>query len=272
MWGAIIGDIVGSPYEWNNINRTDFPLFSRSSHFTDDTVMTVAVAEGLMDGRGDEKRTEAAIISSMLKYGRMFLDVGYGGRFREWLISAAPKPYDSFGNGAAMRVSPVAWAFDDLQAVEKYAGISASVTHNHPEGIKGAASVAGAIFMARAGLGREEIKNYIEDKYRYDLSRTLDEIRPDYRFDETCQGSVPEAIIAFLESETFEDAIRKAVSLGGDSDTIAAIAGSIAEGFYGVPDDIKHLAEALLDKRLLSVMEKWNLFIWSKRRKEHVQG
>jgi ADP-ribosylglycohydrolase len=267
MWGAIIGDTVGSPYEWNNVKSADFPLFSRASHFTDDTVMTAAVAEGLMDGCGDEEATRTAITASMLKFGKMFPLAGYGHRFRKWLESAEPRPYNSFGNGSAMRVSPVAWAFDNLAGVEKFASISARVTHDHPEGVKGASSVAGAIFLARTGSSRDEIKKYVEYKYQYDLNRKLDDIRKSYKFDESCQGSVPEAIIAFLESETFEDALRKAVFLGGDSDTIAAITGSVAEGFYGgAPDDMKHRAEHLLDKRILSVIERWNLFIYAKRK------
>jgi ADP-ribosylglycohydrolase len=267
MWGAIIGDIVGSPYERNNVKSDGFPLFRRASHFTDDTVMTVAIAEGLMDGCGDEEMTRTAITASMQKFGKMFPHAGYGGGFRKWLTSPEPRPYNSFGNGSAMRVSPVAWAFDDLAAVEKFAGISARVTHDHPEGVKGAASVAGAIFLARTGGSRDEIKKYVEDKYHYDLSRRLGDIRKSYKFDNSCQGSVPEAIIAFLESETFEDALRKAVFLGGDSDTIAAIAGSVAEGFYGgVPDDMKHRAASLLDKRIMSVIERWNSFICAMRK------
>jgi ADP-ribosylglycohydrolase len=262
MWGAIAGDIIGSPYERNNIKTEDFPLFKDDSHFTDDTVMTAAVAEGLMDGFGSEEGTASAIKTSMLKYGGMFPFAGYGARFREWLsLSEDHNPYNSLGNGSAMRVSPVAWAFDDISEVEKYARISASVTHNHPEGIKGAMSVAGAVFLARSGGNKKEIKKYVEDGYQYDLGRTLRGIRETHRYDTTCPGSVPEAVIAFLESESFEDAVRKAVSIGGDSDTIAAIAGSVAEGFYGIPRDIKHCAECRLDKRLLSVTERWNLFL-----------
>jgi ADP-ribosylglycohydrolase len=261
MWGAIIGDIVGSPYEWNNIKTTEFPLFSDGSRFTDDTVMTLAVAEGLMDGFGDEEKSADAIKASMLKYGRMFPFAGYGVRFWNWLfISKNKSPYNSLGNGSAMRVSSVAWIFDDIATVEKYACISASITHNHPEGIKGAMSVAGAIFLARTRKDKGVIKKYIEDGYQYDLNRTLREIRPNYKYTMRCQDSVPEAIIAFLESESFEDAIRKAVSIGGDSDTIAAIAGSVAEGFYGIPEDMRLQAEKLLDERLLSVAKRWDLF------------
>ncbi|MGR6835939.1 ADP-ribosylglycohydrolase family protein [Syntrophomonas erecta] len=248
MIGAIIGDIIGSVYEWNNIKTKDFPLFSPECCFTDDTVMTLAIAEGLMDGG-----TAAAFIQAMKKYGRMYPDAGYGGRFGSWLFSEDIHPYNSWGNGSAMRVSPIAWMFDTLSEVEKYAEISAAVTHNHPEGIKGAQATAAAIFLARKGKSKAEIKDYIESKYGYNLSRTLDEIRPGYGFNESCQETVPEAITAFLESVDFEDAIRNAISLGGDSDTLAAITGSIAEAAYNIPEEIKEKALAILDKPLLNV-------------------
>lgn len=248
MIGAIIGDIVGSVYEWNNIKTKNFPLFNSECFFTDDTVMTLAIAEGLMNGGDDED-----FIAAMKKYGRLYPDSGYGGRFGSWLFSDDISPYNSWGNGSAMRVSPVAWAFDTLSEVEKYAEISAAVTHNHPEGIKGAQAIAAAIFLARKGKTKEEIKAYIEKKYGYNLNRSLDEIRPNYRFNESCQETVPEAIIAFLESVDFEDAIRNAISLGGDSDTLAAITGSIAEAVYGIPKDIKEKALLILDQGLLNV-------------------
>lgn len=248
MIGAIIGDIVGSVYEWNNIKTKDFPLFSPECCFTDDTVMTLAIAEGLMDGG-----TAAAFIQAMKKYGRMYPDAGYGGRFGSWLFSEDIHPYNSWGNGSAMRVSPIAWMFDTLSKVEKYAEISAAVTHNHPEGIKGAQATAAAIFLARKGKSKAEIKDYIESKYGYNLSRTLNEIRPGYGFNESCQETVPEAITAFLESVDFEDAIRNAISLGGDSDTLAAITGSIAEAAYNIPEEIKEKALTFLDKPLLNV-------------------
>jgi ADP-ribosylglycohydrolase len=268
MLGAIIGDIIGSPYERPeyNIKTMDFPLFNSYSRFTDDTVMTIAVADGLMAGYGDEARTESAITRAMQEYGRLYPSAGYGNEFKKWLASDNPKPYKSFGNGSAMRVSPVAWMFDDLPTVEKYAWISAQVTHNHPEGLNGAASVAVAIFLARTGKSRAEIKRYVEDNYAYNLRRKLDDIRPDYFFTSNCRHSVPEAIIAFLESNGFEDAIRKAVSLGGDSDTIAAIAGSIAEAYYGIPEELIRRATEFLDDRLLSVIAKWNKFIHEKNR------
>lgn len=253
MIGAIIGDIVGSVYEWNNIKTKDFPLFSSRCFFTDDTVMTLAIAEGLMNGGSVNALTRA-----MKKYGRMYPDAGYGGRFGSWLFSEDIHPYNSWGNGSAMRVSPVAWMFDTLSEVEQYAEVSAALTHNHPEGIKGAQATAAAIFLARKGKSKNEIKAYIESKYGYDLSRTLDEIRTNYRFNESCQETVPEAITAFLESVDFEDAIRNAISLGGDSDTLAAITGSIAEAAYNVPDEIKEKALAFLDERLLNVYRQFS--------------
>lgn len=253
MIGAIIGDIVGSVYEWNNIKTKDFPLFSPGCFFTDDTVMTLAIAEGLMNGgsAGD-------FIATMKKYGCLYPDSGYGGRFGSWLFSGDINPYNSWGNGSAMRVSPVAWAFDTLSEVEKYAEICAAVTHNHPEGIKGAQATAAAIFLARNGKTKEEIKTYIGNKYGYNLNRSLDEIRPNYSFNESCQETVPEAIIAFLESIDFEDAIRNAISLGGDSDTLAAITGSIAEAAYGIPHKIKENALSILDKSLLDIYNRFS--------------
>jgi len=247
MIGAIVGDIAGSVYEWNNIKTKEFPLFSPECFFTDDTVMTLAIADGLMNGGSRE-----AFIKAMKKYGRLYPYAGYGSRFGNWILTDDTSPYNSWGNGSAMRVSPVAWAFNTLSEVEEYSEICAAVTHNHPEGIKGARATAAAIFLARTGATREEIREYIEKQYGYDLSRTLDEIRPNYRFDESCQGTVPEAIIAFLESVSFEDAIRNAISLGGDSDTLAAITGSIAEAAYGIPKDIKDKAMSILDDFLLN--------------------
>jgi len=247
MIGAIVGDIAGSVYEWNNIKTKEFPLFSPECFFTDDTVMTLAIADGLMNGGSRE-----AFIKAMKKYGRLYPYAGYGSRFGNWILTDDTSPYNSWGNGSAMRVSPVAWAFNTLSEVEEYSEICAAVTHNHPEGIKGARATAAAIFLARTGATREEIREYIEKQYGYDLSRTLDEIRPNYRFDESCQGTVPEAIIAFLESVSFEDAIRNVISLGGDSDTLAAITGSIAEAAYGIPKDIKDKAMSILDDFLLN--------------------
>lgn len=252
MLGAIIGDIVGSVYEWNNIKTKDFPLFSPGCFFTDDTVMTLAIAEGLINGGSADD-----FITAMKKYGRLYPNAGYGGRFGSWLFSEDIGPYNSWGNGSAMRVSPVAWAFDTLSEVEEYAKISAAVTHNHPEGVKGAQATAACIFLARKGKSKNEIREYIESNYGYDLDRSLDEIRPNYRFNESCQETVPEAIIAFLESVDFEDAIRNAISLGGDSDTLAAITGSIAEAAYNIPDGIKVKALSILDECLLNIYKQF---------------
>ena len=252
MLGAIIGDIVGSIYEWHNIKTKEFPLFGKNCKFTDDSVMTIAVAEGLMNGGKPDD-----FIDAMKRIGNMYPKAGYGGYFRKWLFTDERKPYNSWGNGSAMRVSPVGWFYDTLELTESAAETSAAVTHNHPEGIKGAQATAAAIFLARNGKTKEDIKAYIEVKYGYDLKRTLDEIRPDYDFDVSCMGTVPEAIIAFLESEGFEDAIRNAISLGGDSDTLAAITGSIAEAAYGIPDEIKEKALSYLDLPLTEVVSRW---------------
>lgn len=252
MLGAIIGDIVGSVYEWNNIKTKEFPLFSPDCFFTDDTVMTLAIAEGLLNGGSDK-----AFIKAMKEMGRMYPGAGYGSRFGSWLFSDEQSPYNSWGNGSAMRVSPVAWMFDTLEEVESYAEISASVTHNHPEGIKGAQATAASIFLARKGKTKQEIKVYVENTYGYNLSRALDEIRRNYTFNESCQETAPEAIIAFLGSVDFEDAIRNAVSLGGDSDTLAAITGSIAEAAYGIPKEISNHALSLLDDVLLDVYKRY---------------
>jgi len=237
MLGAIAGDIIGSVYEATPIKRTDFPLFQTASTFTDDTVLTIAVADSLLNDKG--------YIQSLQDWGRKYPNAGYGGNFINWIFDHNPQPYHSWGNGSAMRVSPVGWAFDKLERVQQEASKSAEVTHNHPEGIRGAEATATAIFLARQGSGKPAIKAHIEKHYAYDLSRRLEEIRPHYRFDVSCQGSVPEAIIAFLESEDFEDSIRLAVSLGGDSDTQACIAGSIAEAYYGsvppkIADEVRH--------------------------------
>ena len=256
MFGAILGDIIGSPYEFdhNNIKTKNFPLFSRNSQFTDDTVMTIAIAEAILYADGDLDNLADEAVASMQKLGRLYPYAGYGARFVGWVHSDNPKPYNSLGNGAAMRVSPVAWAFDDMETVRKAARAVTAVTHNHPEGIKGAEATAAAIFMARKGASKAEIKAYIESEFGYDLSRTCNEIRPTYRHDETCMRTVPEAFAAFLEGESFEDVIRNAVSLGGDSDTLTAIAGSIAEGFYGIDHKLKAEAVKRLDGFLEDIL------------------
>lgn len=233
---------MGSCYEFNGIKTTEFELFQIYSRYTDDSVMTMAVAEWLLD---DPMHTHEVLEEKMVKYGNLNINVGYGGHFLQWLFfpkalfpDGKRKPYNSFGNGSAMRVSAVGWMFDSLEETERVAEISASITHNHPEGIKGAQATAAAIFMARNGAGKEEIRDYISKKYNYDLNRTCDQIRPSYGFEVSCQKSVPESIIAFLDSTDFESTVRLAVSLGGDSDTQACIAGGIAEAFYGIPDDM----------------------------------
>lgn len=250
MIGAIAGDIIGSVYEGFPIKTTEFELFTSNSRFTDDTVLTVAVADCILNGKDYAK--------TFKEYGRLYPNAGYGGMFRHWLRSDGLGPYNSFGNGSAMRVNPVGFAFDTLEKVLSEAKRSAEVTHNHPEGIKGAQAVAGAIFLARNHETKEEIKKYIESRFGYDLSQTLEEIRPNYSFDETCQGSVPQAIISFLESGSYEDAIRKAISLGGDSDTLACMTGGIAEAFYGgVPEHIENKVMEILDDRLREITLKF---------------
>ena len=263
MLGAIIGDIIGSPYEFDdyNIKTTDFPLFSKESEITDDTIMTLAVAQGLMNGKKEPQKTYDEIIKCMQKLGNEYPYMSYGCNFQRWLCFDAPQPYNSYGNGSAMRVSSVAWFFDNLEDVEKFAEISALPTHNHPEGIKGAQAVASAIFLARNGKTKSEIKNYIMKKYAYDLSKTCDEIRPIYYHVESCQETVPQAITAFLKGGSFEEVIRLAVSLGGDSDTLTAIAGSIAEAYYPIPEDIKERALEFLDDDLLEIYNQFQKLI-----------
>lgn len=258
MYGAILGDIIGSPYEFDMGNKSkEFPLFSKNSMFTDDTVMTIAVAEAFMDAPDDEETIRKRLIQSMQKWGRLYPNAGYGLRFSDWLDSDDPQPYNSWGNGSAMRVSSVAWLFDELNTVRRMARISAGVSHNHPEGIKGAEATASAIFLARTGSSKADIKAYIEAQFGYDLSRTCDEIRPCYHHVESCQETVPEAITAFLEGNSFEDVMRTAVSLGGDCDTLTAIAGSIAEGFYGVPEMLKQECRTRLTKDLRDVLSRF---------------
>ena len=263
MLGAIIGDIAGSPYEFDdyNIKTTDFPLFSKESKITDDTVMTLAVAQGLMNGKKDPQKTYDEITKCMQKLGNEYPYMSYGYNFQSWLCSDNPKPYNSYGNGSAMRVSSVAWFFDNLEDVEKFAEISALPTHNHPEGIKGAQAVASAIFLARSGKTKNKIKDYIIKKYGYDLSKTCDEIRSTYHHVESCQETVPQAIAAFLEGNDFEEVIRLAVSLGGDSDTLTAIAGSIAEAYYPIPEDIKKIALKFLDDDLIKIYNQFQELI-----------
>ena len=264
MYGAILGDIIGSPFEFDQGNKSkEFPLFSKNSTFTDDSVMTIAVGYAFLDAQpnADIEWIRRRLISSMKQYGRMFPYAGYGGMFRRWLKCDAPQPYGSFGNGSAMRVSSAAWLYNDIETVRSMARLSAEVSHNHPEGIKGAEATASAIYLARTGNTKAEIKAYIEDNFSYDLSRTCDEIRPGYHHVETCQETVPEAITAFLAGESFEDVIRTAVSLGGDCDTLTCIAGSIAEGFYGVPAELKQECRKRLPDELIEVLSRFDGYL-----------
>ena len=259
MIGAILGDMIGAPYEFDRGGKTKkFQLFIDKSQFTDDSVMTIAVAEALMStlGKSDDE-IRASLINSMQKWGKRYPDAGYGCMFSQWLGAKDPKPYGSYGNGSAMRVGAAGWLYDDITTTRKMAALTAEVTHNHPEGIKGAEATASAIFLARNGSSKDEIKEYIVKEFDYDLTRTCDEIRPKYHHVESCQETVPEAITAFLEGEDFEDVIRTAVSLGGDCDTLTCIAGSMAEAFYGVPEDIYQEGYNRLDSEMKDVLNQF---------------
>lgn len=250
MLGAIAGDIIGSVFEGSGFKDTDFPLFSARSTFTDDTVLTVAVAAVLLEG-GD-------YASTLRRYGRKYPDRGYGGSFYQWLHDDSLGPYNSWGNGSAMRVSAVGYAADTLEEVLSEAQRSAAVTHNHPQGVRGAQATALAVFLARRGASKSELRHELGARFGYDLDRSVDQIRPGYTFDVSCQGSVPEAIICFLDSSDLESAIRLAVSLGGDADTMACIAGGVAEAFYGgVPDVIEAEVRNRLPEDLLDIIDRF---------------
>lgn len=248
--GAICGDIIGSTREFHPIKTKDFELFERYSQFTDDTVMTLAIASWLCD----DKSSKESLIKNLKYFGNKYPNAGYGGMFKGWLAQDSPKPYGSWANGSAMRVSPCAWVADSLEESRELSKLSAIVTHDHPEGIKGALATSDAIYLARLGAKKDEIRDHIEINYGYDLSLTVDEIRPFYKFDVSCAGSVPESIICFLEADDFEDTIRNAVSLGGDADTQAAIAGSIASAYWNIPKSISFKSINRLDSRLLNVL------------------
>ena len=251
MLGAIIGDVLGSTFEFYPMKTKKFELLDNKSHFTDDTVMTVAVADSIMN--------EVPYVESLQSWGRKYPRAGYGGWFRKWIHLDDPEPYNSFGNGSAMRCSSVGWLFYDEESVLEEAKKSAEITHNHPEGIKGAQSVALGILMGRKGRSKKEIKEKIESLFDYDLSQKLEQIKQDYTFDSTCQGSVPQAIIAFLESTDFEDAIRNSISLGGDADTQACITGSLAEAYYkDIPYEIASFVKWRIEDDLLAVMDQFN--------------
>ena len=250
MLGAIAGDIIGSVHEFQGEKILDFPLFVEESTFTDDSVLTIAVADCLLTG--------SPYVEKFHEYTLTYPDRGYGGGFWQWVQSGSRAPYHSWGNGAAMRVSPVGFAFGSLEEVLYEAKLSAEVTHNHPEGIRGAQATATAIFLARQGETKDEIRKAIQDRFNYNLSRTIEDIRPTYSFNESCQRTVPEAITAFLDSSNYEEAIRLAVSLGGDADTLACIAGGIAEAFYGgVPRSIAERAMSMLDDKLRTIVNQF---------------
>ena len=254
MLGAIAGDTIGSVYEFDNIKTTEFPLFQKKSKFTDDSVMTLAVAQALVESYDGETFSKSKLVDTMQDFGKRHRYAGYGRMFNRWLREKAPEPYNSCGNGSAMRVSPVAWVTDDVAHAEALAKISAEVTHNHPEGIKGAQVTAGCIVIARQGASNDEIRSYVEG-FGYDLGFTLDEIRPTYEFNETCQKSVPQAIEAFLEADDFESTVRLCVSIGGDCDTTAAIAGAIAHARWGIPPAIILNTRSRLTKGLIHTLD-----------------
>lgn len=250
MIGAIAGDIIGSIYEFDDEKpEYDFPLFTENSHFTDDTILSVALADSILNN--EDYRFKLYEYYHRYPYG------GYGGFFHIWAKVRNSPPYNSYGNGSAMRVSPVAWAYNDLETVLAKAKESAEVTHNHPEGIKGAQATASAIFLARSGSSKNEIKEYIEKNFEYFLDFDLEELRKNYTFNETCQRTVPQAIYTFLISDSFEDSIRKAIYIGGDSDTLACINGSIAEAYYGIPEPIVEIVRQKLDDHLLKIVNNF---------------
>ena len=255
MYGAIIGDIVGSRFEWNNIKTKDFEYFHKNCFFTDDSVMTIAVAKALHESKKNNyEDLEKQLDHYMHEIGKKYPHCGFGGSFYRWIMNDIHEPYNSYGNGSAMRTSECGFIADSLEEALSLAERCAAITHNHIEGIKGAKATTACIYLAREGKSKKEIREYINDNY-YQLDFSLDEIRPSYSFDVSCQGSVPQAIEAFLESETFEDAIRNAISIGGDSDTIAAITGSIAEAYYGIDEKLIDKARKYLDDYLLSMID-----------------
>jgi ADP-ribosylglycohydrolase len=254
--GSICGDVIGSVFEWNNVKTTNFTLFNEKCTYTDDTVLTIGVADAILNGKDFSK--------TIWEYGNKYKGRGYGGYFSQWLKTTNRKPYNSYGNGCAMRVSPVGFAFKDIDTTLQVAKQSSEITHNHPEGIKGAQAIASAIFLARQGKSKQEIKDFITSTFQYDLNFTIDQIRPTYEFDVTCQGSVPQAIVAFLESSDFESAIRLAISLGGDSDTIACMTGGIASAYYkNIPSQILDFVISRLPDEFIEILnqfdEKFNL-------------
>lgn len=264
MLGALVGDIVGSIYEFHNTKSVDFDMFTPWNNFTDDSVMTLAVAKWLIE---DEAHTINYLIGCMQELGNRYPNAGYGSRFGMWLEEEEPQPYNSWGNGAGMRVSPVGLYAKTLDEALALAAITASVSHNHPEGVKGAQAIAASVFLCKEGKAKQEIKEYVEKTFYYNLNRTTSEIRPFYRFDVSCQGSVPEAIIAFLEGNSFEEVIRLAISIGGDSDTIGCMAGAIAACMYPIPDDISEKCDTILTNDLRETKDQFIDFIEKRNEK-----
>lgn len=253
MLGAIIGDIVGSRFEWDNNRSKEFEFFTDECFATDDSIMSLAVAKAILESKKDYSDLSENTIKYMQKIGRNYPDCGYGGRFYGWIFSDNPQPYNSYGNGSAMRISPIGFVAESLEETKRLSGPVTNVSHNHPEGIKGAEATAVCVYMAKNGKTMDEIRKYVTDNY-YNLNFTLDEIRDTYKFNETCQDTVPQALQAFFESKNFEDAIRNAISIGGDSDTVAAICGGIAEAYYGVPENLRKKVLKFLNKELTEIL------------------
>lgn len=256
MLGSIIGDIVGSVYEWNNCRSKEFPLFINKCQFTDDSIMTCAVAKALLEYKKSKNNLNQLTVKYMQEIGRNYPNCGYGGHFFFFIFGNNPEPYNSLGNGSAMRVSACGWVGNSIEEVVELATKVTEVSHNHPEGIKGGVATAVAIYLARTGKSIKEIKEYIDQNY-YKVDFKLDDIRATYEFNETCMNTVPQSLEAFYESTSFEDAIRNAISVGGDSDTLAAITGGIAEAYYGIPSSIRETALKFLDKRLLEIVTEF---------------
>lgn len=261
MLGVILGDVIGSRFEFDRGGKTkEFKLFTREDEFTDDSVMTIAVADGLMNAGkdADEKTVKERLIKSMQHWGQRYPYAGYGAKFIHWVHAKDPKPYGSYGNGSAMRVSSVGWLYPTLEKTLDVARWSAEVSHNHPEGVKGAVCTAAVIFLSRMGNDKETIREYVLSHYNYDLSESLGEMRKRHEHVETCMDSLPKALVSFFEGNSYEDVVRNAVSLGGDTDTLAAIAGAMAEAFYGIPEDIREEGKGFVPEDMQAVLERFD--------------
>lgn len=259
MFGAVLGDIIGSRFEFDRGGKTkDFKLFTGEDEFTDDSVMTAGVAQGLINAGKDstEKEIKKSLIKSMQKFGRRYPYAGYGARFIDWVHTDNPEPYNSWGNGSAMRVSAAGWLYDSLERTLDVARWTAEVSHNHPEGIKGAQCTAAVIYLSRIGKSKEEIKDYVIREFEYDLHESLDEMRRRHRHDESCMDSLPKALVSFFEGNSYEDVVRNSVSLGGDTDTLAAIAGAMAEGMYEIPESILREGIGFIPEDIREAIEK----------------